>query len=134
MTTNHPRDGARDGLRLEASTVREAARHQWPGILTRLGIADRHLRRQHGPCPGCGGRDRFRFDDRDGRGTWICSGGGADPLAGDGLALVRHVFGCGFAGVAGGFCIYCALQMVKITDLSEEDMESGTFMAWQPVC
>ncbi|ASJ23707.1 DUF7146 domain-containing protein [Laribacter hongkongensis] len=97
MTTNHPRDGARDGLRLESATVMAAARHQWPAVLTRLGIADRHLKRQHGPCPGCGGRDRFRFDDRDGRGTWICSGGGADPLAGDGLALVRHVLGCGFA-------------------------------------
>ncbi|MBP9527438.1 MAG: hypothetical protein KBE71_03640, partial [Laribacter sp.] len=82
MTTNHPRDGARDGLRqgfsqkrlkvqnglrLESATVMAAARHQWPAVLTRLGIADRHLRRQHGPCPGCGGRDRFRFDDRDGR-------------------------------------------------------------------
>ncbi|MCG9031806.1 DUF7146 domain-containing protein [Laribacter hongkongensis] len=97
MTTNHPHDGARDGLRLESATVMAAARHQWPAVLTRLGIADRHLKRQHGPCPGCGGRDRFRFDDREGRGTWICSGGGADPLAGDGLALVRHVFDCGFA-------------------------------------
>ena len=101
MTTNHPRDGARDGLRLESATVMAAARHQWPAVLTRLGIADRHLRRQHGPCPGCGGRDRFRFDNRDGRGTWLCSGGGADPLAGDGLALVRHVFGCGFAEALG---------------------------------
>lgn len=29
--------------------------------------------RKHGPCPMCGGKDRFRFDDKDGRGTWFCS-------------------------------------------------------------
>jgi len=29
--------------------------------------------RNHGPCPLCGGKDRFRFDDKDGRGTWFCN-------------------------------------------------------------
>lgn len=29
--------------------------------------------RKHGPCPICGGKDRFRFDDKNGRGTFFCS-------------------------------------------------------------
>lgn len=68
------------------------ARGRWPEILTGLGIDPAHLRNHHGPCPGCGGTDRFRFDDRDGRGTFICGRGG-DPIAGDGFDLLGHVFG-----------------------------------------
>lgn len=64
----------------------------WPAILTALGIDAEHLRNRHGPCPGCGGHDRFRFDDRDGRGTWYCGGGG-NPESGDGFDLLRHVHG-----------------------------------------
>ena len=37
----------------------------------------------------CGGSDRFRFDDKEGRGTWFCNQCGA----GDGLKLVEKVFG-----------------------------------------
>jgi putative DNA primase/helicase len=68
------------------------ARGHWPAILADLGVDQAHLRDRHGPCPGCGGTDRFRFDDRDGRGTWYCGGGG-EPQSGDGFDLVGHVFG-----------------------------------------
>jgi phage/plasmid primase-like uncharacterized protein len=74
------------------AAVAAAAVGRWPDILAALGIADDHLTRRHGPCPGCGGKDRYRFDDRDGRGTWICGGGG-NPQAGDGFGLLRHVYG-----------------------------------------
>lgn len=72
--------------------VREAARGRWHEVLPALGIAPEHLRNRPGPCPGCGGTDRFRFDDRDGRGTWICGGAGA-VQAGDGFDLLGHVHG-----------------------------------------
>lgn len=55
---------------------------QWHGVLESAGIT-LPKGRHHGPCPLCGGKDRFRFDDRDGRGTWICNQCGA----GDGLTL-----------------------------------------------
>jgi len=35
----------------------------------------------------CGGKDRFRFDNKEGHGTWICNQCGA----GDGMALVMKV-------------------------------------------
>lgn len=70
------------------------ARGHWSEILPALGIGAEYLSNRHGPCPGCGGKDRFRFDDKDGRGTFVCGGGG-DPLTGDGFDLLQHVFGWG---------------------------------------
>ncbi|MBK9618880.1 MAG: toprim domain-containing protein [Candidatus Obscuribacter sp.] len=44
---------------------------------------------KHGPCPICGGKDRFRCDDKTGYGDWICNAHGA----GDGFALVGQKLG-----------------------------------------
>src|SRR5215204_880230 len=67
----------------------ERARGRWREILPQLGIDTRFLVNKHGPCPLCGGRDRFRFDDRDGSGSYICGQCGA----GVGLILVRKLHG-----------------------------------------
>ncbi len=56
----------------------------WPQLLPALGISV-HAGGRHGACPACGGKDRFRFDNQDGRGTWLCNQCGA----GDGLNLVE---------------------------------------------
>jgi putative DNA primase/helicase len=69
---------------------------RWPGILQALGIDGKHLRNKHGACPACGGKDRFRFDDKDGRGTWYCSHCGS----GDGFGLLRQTFGWDFRRAA----------------------------------
>jgi putative DNA primase/helicase len=85
-------------MRVDAYAVRQAAEGRWPEILLRLQAIDgRHLHGRHAYCLGCGGKDRFRFDNRGGRGTWICSQGGGEPLAGDGFDLIQHVHGCGFS-------------------------------------
>lgn len=65
--------------------IRQQARHQWRWLLPSLGVDERHLTRTHGPCPACGGKDRFRFDDKDGRGTFFCNQCGA----GDGFRLLE---------------------------------------------
>lgn len=65
------------------------ARGRWKEILPQLGIAPRFLQNRHGPCPLCGGKDRFRFDDRDGSGSYFCNGCGPGP----GLMLVRKLHG-----------------------------------------
>ena len=48
------------------------------------------LKNQHGACPGCGGKDRFRFDNLNGDGSFICSQGGLGEIAGDGFELLIH--------------------------------------------
>lgn len=67
---------------MKVSQAVKAARGHWAQILPALGV--NILKNRHQPCPVCGGKDRFRFDDREGRGTWFCNQCGA----GDGLALV----------------------------------------------
>ncbi|MFF6011601.1 phage/plasmid primase, P4 family [Rahnella sp. R3(2024)] len=60
-----------------------AATGRWPQLLPALGI-NVPPHGHHSACPVCGGKDRFRFDNQAGRGTWICNHCGA----GDGLNLV----------------------------------------------
>jgi len=69
--------------------VRRLTQGSWPAILQGLGVGAEYLRDKHGPCPSCGGKDRFRFDDKDGRGTYTCNGCGS----GDGFALLELVHG-----------------------------------------
>ncbi len=87
-----------------------AAQGRWSEILSALGIHSDCLVNRHGPCPGCGGSDRFRYDDRDGRGTWICGGGGGEPAAGDGLDLLRHVHGWTIAAARDAVAEYLGLD------------------------
>lgn len=69
---------------MQRPKVRDVARGKWPGILAGFGLTDSQLSGRHVPCPMCGGNDRFRFDDKDGGGTFFCSHCGA----GDGVKLV----------------------------------------------
>jgi putative DNA primase/helicase len=55
--------------RFDVDALRDAATGQWPSILSRLGIEVPDGPKKHGPCPACGGKDRFRFDDQGGEGS-----------------------------------------------------------------
>ncbi len=70
----------------------------WRETLIRQGVESYLLDGKHHACPGCGGTDRFRFDDKDGRGTWICSQGGGGIAYGDGWDLLKHVFNWDYRG------------------------------------
>lgn len=76
--------------------VRELATGRWPGILAALGVDAAHLTGKHTACPVCGGKDRFRFDDKGGRGTFFCS----HCRAGDGFTLLERFRGWDFKTTA----------------------------------
>lgn len=78
------------------STLREKCLGRWRNMLPQFGVDSRFLSGRHGPCPMCGGHDRFRFDNRDGAGTFICSQCGA----GDGFKLLMQIKGWDFKRVA----------------------------------
>jgi putative DNA primase/helicase len=71
-----------------SSTI-DRATGRWREILPRLGIETKYLTKKHGPCPLCGGRDRFRFDDKDGSGSYYCNQCGA----GSGIILIKKKHG-----------------------------------------
>ncbi|NBB07879.1 DUF7146 domain-containing protein [Pseudomonas monteilii] len=57
----------------EKPSIHERAVGRWPGILSSLGVEQQMLNvRKHHPCPWCGGKDRFRFTDKSGTGSFYC--------------------------------------------------------------
>jgi len=62
----------------------------WDIALPKFGIDPKFLSKKHGPCPTCGGTDRFRFDNKGGKGTFYCSYCGA----GNGISLIAKYTGC----------------------------------------
>ncbi len=73
--------------------LKQQARGRWRGILTSAGIDASHLTGRHCGCPACrAGKDRFRFDDKGGDGTWFCN----QCLSGDGFSLLMKAKGIEF--------------------------------------
>ena len=81
---------------MQRLNVRDVAAGKWPGLLLNFGLTERQLSGKHCPCPVCGGEDRFRFDDKDGRGTFFCS----NCKPGDGVQLVMALKGWDFRTAA----------------------------------
>ena len=73
---------------LTAEKVRTLSRGRWETILGRLGYAVSTNPKEPTQCPVCGGKDRFRFDNQQGTGSYICSQGTGENSAGDGLSLL----------------------------------------------
>jgi putative DNA primase/helicase len=70
---------------LDRTPIGERAIGRWPGILGAMGVSANYLTGKNTGCPLCKeGKDRFKFDDKQGRGTWICTRCGA----GDGVKFV----------------------------------------------
>jgi hypothetical protein len=76
--------------------IGDQCRNRWRSILPMFGIGANYLDGKHGPCPICEGADRFRFDDKDGRGTFFCT----NCRPGDGMKLIMLKTGRTFGDVA----------------------------------
>ena len=75
----------------DVARIKRAAAGHWPEILTTLaGIPADRLDGRHGPCPKCGGTDRFRaLDDFRDTGAVFCNQCFRQGN-GDGLAALQH--------------------------------------------
>lgn len=80
-------------MRMKAAEIHVRLGSSWPLVLSQLGIDDSFLRlKKAGPCPACGGTDRYTFDNRNSRGDYYCRHCGA----GDGFKLLERVYGWTF--------------------------------------
>jgi len=105
------------------------ARGRWHQIMPELGIDARFLKKKNGPCPMCGGKDRWRFSDLGGNGTWWynrCGGGG-------GVALAMQFTGLPFKEVARRIehIIGDAPVARPRTERSEESIRAALNVLWR---
>jgi len=80
-------------------TVTELSHGRWPGILANAFNVDPIiLSGKKFPCPfpGCGGKDRFRFDDKNGLGSYFCNVCGS----GNGFEFIKNLIGCDYPEAA----------------------------------
>lgn len=116
--------------RLDAEAIRRAAKGRWLSILSSLGIDKALLTNRGSACPICkDGTDRFRFDDKEGRGTYYCNSCGS----GDGFSLLQKANSWTFieclrevAAVAGG-----ATTMKVRTGRQEADVRCEMNAIWR---
>lgn len=81
---------------IKKEDVKAAAAGQWQRVFETLGFPDIEIG-VHGPCPKCGGTDRFRlFDDFNETGGMICGAGGCNVAHQDGLSAAQWWLGCKF--------------------------------------
>jgi putative DNA primase/helicase len=68
---------------------------QWVALLQKYGVPATSLTGKGAPCPICGGNDRFTYDNKRGRGDWVCRKCNDGSMkAGDGFELI-----CKSAGI-----------------------------------
>ncbi|MGW8178070.1 MAG: toprim domain-containing protein [bacterium] len=81
---------------MENLSLGDKAEGHWDSILRQIGVEAKILNGKHQPCPSCGGRDRFRYDNKKNRGDYYCSQCGP----GDGFKLLMAIHQCEFAEAA----------------------------------
>lgn len=101
----------------------ELATGKWPGILVALGVDERFISKKHGACPFCGGTDRFRFDDKNGSGSFFCSQCGA----GSGFEFLIRLYGWSFKECAAA--VDRVLGTVKAVERTNERSEADKVSA-----
>lgn len=100
--------------RFQLDDVKAKAQGLWADtIFPRFNIDVRFKKKT--PCPACGGRDRFRYDDKNGNGDYICQHCGA----GDGISLIQKVTGLTFPEALSEVAAIVGLDATS--NITEED-------------
>ena len=81
----------------------------WRRVLLACGATEQVLRKKPSQCPACGGKDRYTFDNKWGRGDFFCRQCGA----GDGFKLLEKLFGWPFK--------QARLEIIRIQGWEGED-------------
>lgn len=101
--------------------IKQVAQGRWREIHNHFNIAVPDRVGRHGPCPCCGGKDRFRLlKDYENTGEFVCGGGNQNTLqVGDGIDLVQHKQGGTLYDAMRAIANYLGLE--RETDESHAD-------------
>jgi putative DNA primase/helicase len=69
----------------------ELAFGRWPDILTARGMDPSYFSGKSGPCPFCGGKDRYRWVQKKHGGVWMCNQCTVDKYGTGFAMLMRHM-------------------------------------------
>lgn len=102
--------------KIQAEDIKHAAQGKWADLVfPSFGIEVQWKKKT--PCPACGGRDRFRYDDKNGNGDYFCQQCGA----GDGLSLIEKCTHLKFTDVINEVAAVVGLEETSsITDAHRE--------------
>ena len=104
------------------------AQGRWAGLLGRW-LSERALSGKRGPCPICSTtKDWFKFDDLEGRGSWLCNACGA----GDGWDLLMRLNDWGFKDAAGYVRSMVGKVEAKpvVPGRSQDDIQNALRTVW----
>ncbi|WP_037460709.1 DUF7146 domain-containing protein [Sinorhizobium fredii] len=93
----------------------DQAKGRWRSVLVALGIPETCLTGKKGRCPICGGKDRFRFDDKGGSGSFFCNQCGS----GYGIHLLQKTTGVEYAAA-------CRMIEGVIGAIGDKEPHAGT--------
>ncbi len=101
--------------------IHEDAQGRWKGLILESGIANAAaiVAGKHMPCPMCGGADRFRYSDYQGRGNYYCNHCGA----GTGIDLIMKAQGKTFTQAA--TLVRSLLHMAPVEVVKAKDRNSS---------
>ena len=103
-------------LKFQVEDIKHHAKGLWADtIFPRFGI---HVQfKKKTPCPACGGKDRFRYDDKNGVGDYFCQQCGF----GDGISLIEKKTGMKFSEILAEIASIVGLEAESI--ITEEMRE-----------
>jgi putative DNA primase/helicase len=103
-----------------------ALRNRWHSILASLGVPENFLRKKNGPCPFCGGKDRYRFSDFNGDGLWFCNQCGK----GDGPTLAMRYLNIDFPEFLERIAPLVGSATVKAHHISKDELRKMYRRLW----
>ncbi|MDV6034400.1 MAG: hypothetical protein F9B45_30770 [Phycisphaera sp. RhM] len=116
--------------RYEIDTVKQAAAGRWPEIFNAISrTGEESFNGQHGPCPKCGGTDRFRLID-DQAGACLCNQC-FNTKNGDGIAALQWLTGDDFLTALEKIANYLGISPKK-RKTSADPAEHLDFLPWNP--
>lgn len=120
----------------DVDMIRSAAARRWPEILSQLTTVDAAaLDGSHGPCPKCGGSDRFRMIDAE-AGALLCNQC-FNSKNGDGFAAIQWLLDCKFNDALAKVADYLGIEPTPSADgkhrrRKSKNADPAEHLAFQP--